>query len=117
MCGRLRGVRVVTEAEAARAARHAVRGIESSIEELRAQAARARRMLAEHSRSHSSWDQVRDLLTVTLNGTKGVSPKARAYIETSFGVTLPAVVVCGPTRNHQVEIGQPRWQKRRNTCH
>ncbi|MHA6626918.1 hypothetical protein ACU61A_15895 [Pseudonocardia sichuanensis] len=85
-CGQTRGVRVVTEAEAARYARHLQAGQAHALEWAQEDAARARRQLAEFARQHMSRDAVRELVRQELNDTPGLSAKARAHLHQRFGI-------------------------------
>lgn len=88
-CGHPQGVRVVTEAEAARYARHLMAGQEASVRWAQEDAERARRMLAEHSRTHLSKADVREAIQVALR-IPGISAKARAELHRRFGIQEPA---------------------------
>lgn len=86
-CGTPSGVRVVTEAAAAEAARRAYDVNVWNAEQAKRAAERATRMLAEHGRTHLSRDDVRELVRMELAATPGLSVKARAHLERRFAIT------------------------------
>jgi hypothetical protein len=88
-CGQVNGLRVVTEAEAARYARHLEQGMRHAVDWAEEDAAKARRQLAEFTVSHMSRDAVRELVRRELASTPNLSAKARAHLERRFGITAP----------------------------
>lgn len=95
-CGQTQGVRVVTEGEAARYARHLLASHEHGLKWAQEDAARARRQLAEFTRTHLSRDSVRELVRQELEGTPGLSAKARAHLHERFGIAEPTALTAVP---------------------